>query len=96
MLIHTGLLSKLIRRDEPEEPGLLTVILATLVLLAILAGVGIVSIMVIYRTGDLGSGACWALAVSVLGLWALSHANRNITIPLLGEKKSGSGEGGQG
>nr|WP_320132013.1 hypothetical protein [uncultured Holophaga sp.] len=64
--------SRLINADHPESPQLLTVLLAAVVLPSVCAGIGGACIVRIARTGDLGSGACWALGLSTITLAVLA------------------------
>jgi hypothetical protein len=60
--------SRLIREDRPESPQLLTVALASVALPGSLVAIVAVCCRVIVHTGNLGSGACWALGLAVTAL----------------------------
>lgn len=68
----SGLLRNLIRQDRPESPQLLTVLMASAVLLGSLAALVAACVRGILHHNDLGSGACWALLIAVLGLFAMA------------------------
>jgi hypothetical protein len=63
-------LSSLIDPTHPDSPQLLTVLIAAVMLPVSLALIMIACFKVIWTTGNLGSGACWALGLCVLALCA--------------------------
>jgi ABC-type Na+ efflux pump permease subunit len=67
-----SLFRRLIDPNHPESPQLLTVLLASAVLLGSLAALVAACVRGIRHHNDLGSGACWALAIAVLGLFAMA------------------------
>ena len=67
-----GFLTRLFRDDQPENPNKVFLLLAGLALVVALVRVVFACASWIAGNGDLGSGACWALGLSVLGLAVLA------------------------
>lgn len=65
---HTdlGFWARLSREDHPESPRLVTVLIAAFALPLSLVALVVVCCMRIAKTGDLGSGACWALGSALV------------------------------
>ena len=80
---RTGLFRAMVRQDCPESPGAWAQVAGTLVLLAVVLAISGAVVYRICRTGDLGSGACWALGLVVMSLWALARIQHGAAVPPL-------------
>jgi len=89
-----NLLNRLISTEHPESPMLVTQLFAAVAFPLALLAIVWVCCRVIDRTGNLGSGACWALGLAITGLAVVAGFNKAIgTVPTTGGSASkGSAE----
>lgn len=70
--IPSGRFLRFLRDDFPENPRVVVLWVASGVLILVLAAVATACTYTIFKTGDLGQGACWALGLSIFGLGVLA------------------------
>ena len=83
---RTGCLRRFLRGDFPESPRWLALLVGLLGLLLVSLSVGMACAWRVFRHGDLGEGACWALLVCLLALGAVAGFNRMPDLVSLGGK----------
>jgi hypothetical protein len=71
----------LVDQTNPLDPQAWAIVTGTIALLCSLVAIVAAIVRNLWTKGDIGSGACWALAVAVAGLFALAKVNAPFHIP---------------